>query len=140
MIGVKKMGQKFSQWMAGRYGSDQFGRFLAIVSVALLIAGMIVRNTIGTLLIAVAFACLIFSYYRMFSKRVGDRQRENVKYLNIKYKVTGWFGRIKNRWQQSKTFRFYKCPECGVTVRVPRGKGKIRITCPKCRHAFIKNT
>ena len=126
--------------MAGRYGSDQFGRFLAIVSVALLIAGMIVRNTIGNVLTAFALACLVYSYYRMFSKRTGDRQRENVKYLNMKYKVTGWFGQIKSRWKQGKTFRFYKCPQCGVTVRVPRGKGKIRITCPKCSHSFIKNT
>ena len=134
------MRQKFSQWMAGRNGSDQFGRFLVIVSFALLIVGMFVNNTIGTLLTALAFACLIFTYYRMFSKRIVDRQRENGAYLNLKYKVTGWFWWLKTRWQQSKTFRFYKCPECGVTVRVPRGKGKIRITCPKCSHAFIKNT
>lgn len=133
------MGQRFGRFMAGRYGADQFGRFLMIISIALLIVGMIVRN-IGTVFVIVAFGCLVYSYYRMFSKKIGDRQRENGKYLDMKYKVTGWFRRARDRWNQSKTHRFFKCPKCGVTTRVPRGKGKIRITCPKCGHAFIKNT
>jgi len=134
------MGQRFRQWMAGRYGADQFGKFLAVISVLLLIAGMFARGTIGMALTILAFGCLAYSYYRMFSKKIGYRQQENIKYLNVKYKVTGWFIRVKDRWKQNKTFRFFKCPECGVTVRVPRGKGKIRITCPKCRHSFVKNT
>lgn len=47
---------------------------------------------------------------------------------------------MRERLKQRKTHRFFKCPECGVTVRVPKGKGKIKITCPKCKNAFVRNT
>ncbi len=134
------MRQRLAKFMYGRYGSDQFGRFLSIASIALLVVGMIVQNAVGMLLTVCAIACLVYCYYRMFSKKISDRSRENEKYLHFKYKITGWFRQKKDRWKQRKIYLFFKCPQCGVTVRMPRGKGKVRITCPKCSHSFLKNT
>ncbi len=129
--------------MYGRYGGDQFGRFLSVISLALLVAGLIVSNVsgiIGTILTALAVGCLVYSYSRIFSRKTNDRYQENVKYLNFKYKIKEWFRQRKDRFRQRKTSRFYKCPSCSQTVRVPRGKGKIKITCPKCKNTFIRNT
>lgn len=126
--------------MYGRYGGDQLGRFLAIVSLALLVAGLIVSGIIGSILSGIAVGCLVYSYFRMFSKKTNLRYQENVKYLRFKSRFTGWFRQQKDMFRQRKTNCFFKCPQCGQTVRVPRGKGKIKITCPKCRNSFIKNT
>ena len=134
------MRQWLNKLMIGRYGSDQFGRFLSVLSLVILIAGMIVRNSVGTVLTALAVGCLVYSYYRMFSKKTNDRYIENVKYLKLKNKITGWFRQKKERLKQRKTFCFFKCPKCGVTVRVPRGKGQIKISCPKCKNTFVKKT
>ena len=134
------MRQWFSKLMYGRYGGDQFGRFLSIISLAILVVGLIVPGVVGRVLTFLAVGVLIYSYFRMFSRKTNDRYQENVKYLRLKSKVTGWFRQKKDRLAQSKTNCFFKCPKCGVTVRVPRGKGKIKITCPKCSHSFIKNT
>lgn len=87
-----------------------------------------------------ALGCLIYSYFRIFSKNTAKRYTENAKYLSVKYKITGWFRRKKERIQQSKTHRFYRCPQCGITTRIPKGKGKIKITCPKCGNTFIRKS
>ena len=68
------------------------------------------------------------------------RAAENYRYFVCKNKVLGWFRRGKARWQDRKTHRYFRCPQCRATVRVPRGKGKIRITCPKCKHQFVKKS
>jgi predicted RNA-binding Zn-ribbon protein involved in translation (DUF1610 family) len=101
---------------------------------------MIVQNTVGTVLISLAVGCLIYSYYRMFSKKTKDRYQENMQYLRGKNKITGWLGQKLNQFKQREKYCFFRCPECGVTVRAPRGKGKIKIFCPKCGKTFIKKT
>ncbi|MBQ5484545.1 MAG: zf-TFIIB domain-containing protein, partial [Lachnospiraceae bacterium] len=78
-------------------------------------------------------AVLGYGYFRMMSKNVGKRYLENQKYLQIT-------DRMKNFFYNHKTYRFYKCPTCKQKVRVPRGHGKIEITCPKCRGTFIRRS
>ena len=78
--------------------------------------------------------------WRMFSKNTSKRYQENVKYLNLKNRVTGFFRRKISRIKQCKTHRFFKCPKCGQVVRTPKGKGTIRITCPKCRETFVRKS
>lgn len=138
--GDRRVRQWFSRLMNGRYGSDQFGRFLSILSLILLVVGLILQNSMGTMLTWLAIVCLIYIYFRMFSKNTNKRYEENVRYLNIKGRVKGFFSRKIRRLKQQKDYRFIKCPKCGVTVRVPRGKGKIKISCPKCYNTFIRKT
>ncbi len=134
------MRNRLMQFMAGRNGPDQYARFLSIAACVILVVSLFFRNIVGTILWALALACLVYSYFRIFSKNTGKRYAENAKYLSVQNKVTSWFRRRKDRIKQRKTHRFYRCPQCGITTRIPKGKGKIKITCPKCGNTFIRTS
>lgn len=136
------MKEKLRQFMSGRYGADQFNRFLSFVVIGLCVLMMFFRTnaTVGSILSLVTWAVLIYSLVRMFSRNFNKRSEENRKYLEIKYKVTAKFSLIKRQIKDRKTYKYFSCPQCGKTVRVPKGKGKVRITCPNCADSFIKQT
>lgn len=115
------------RFMMGRYGSDKLNMVLLIASVAAsVIAALLPWFKIVFLLISY---CLMFlALYRMLSRKTYKRYQENRKFLQF-------FEKIRDR-----EHRYYDCPRCRQQVRVPRGKGKISITCPKCREKFIKKT
>ena len=123
--------------MAGRSGADPFSRFLSYAALALIVANLFVR---GTVLWALALLVLVYTYFRMFSKNVARRREENGKYLQLKYKLTGGVKNCADRWKQRKEFVFFRCPDCRAMLRVPRGKGRIRVTCRKCGNAFERKT
>lgn len=120
----------------GRYGNDRFNRFLTILSVVFLILSMFRIPFVYIL----ALVCLGYAWFRMMSKNTYRRSLENNKYMQYEYKIKQWFSKIKWRFQQSKTHHIYKCPSCKQKIRVPRGKGKIEIRCPKCGQNFIKKS
>lgn len=128
------------RFMAGRNGMDAFARFLSIAALVLLILSMFIPGYVGAALWILALACLVYSYFRIFSRNTAKRYTENAKFLSVKYQVANWFRRKKERIQQCKTHRFYRCPQCGITTRIPKGKGKIKITCPKCGNTFIRKS
>lgn len=125
------------KFMAGRYGVDQ-------LSIALLIAylpvSLVTRLSGIRLLNFLALAILVVCYFRIFSRNIVKRRQENQKFLVKWYPIRNWFNqniyRIKNR----KVHAYFKCPSCSQKVRVPKGKGEIRITCPKCKTGFVKRT
>ena len=131
------MRQKFQQFMSGRYGADQLSRLLMVITLVVLVLSMF--RPLRFLYI-VAMVLLVYTYFRMFSRNIEKRYAENQKYLNWKYRLVVKKDQRKKRWAQRKTYHFYKCPNCKQTVRVPRGKGKICITCPKCRTEFVKKS
>ena len=131
------MKEKIARFMAGRYGVDYLGRFTIIAGlIALLLAGW----TRSSLLNLLAWVLIIYAYYRMFSRNVYKRTQENQWYLNKTYKIRCFFARQKNMLTQRKTHHIYKCPTCKQKIRIPRGKGKIEIRCPKCNTTFIKKS
>ncbi len=130
------MREKLSRFMMGRYGVDDLGRVTLYISLGLLILSLIFRYNI---LYVLAVLMLVVCYFRMFSKNVSKRYGENQKFLAWKTKVTGRFSAAK-RHRADKEHCYFKCPSCHQTVRVPRGKGKISISCPKCGAEFIKRT
>lgn len=125
--------------MQGRYGADQFSKFLIITGFILFLlsnfnfVGGFIFRSLGLLLI-------IYSYIRLFSKNIQKRYQENQKYLYYVNRIKNYFRKEKNYRNQSKDHRIYKCPSCKQKVRVPKGKGKIEITCPKCHKKFVKRT
>ena len=132
-----KLKDKFIRFMYGRYGIDSFGKFTIWGSlIIMLIAGWTHNN----LLSLIAWAGIIYSYYRMFSKKTYKRATENQKYLQMTRGIRTFFYKQRNLMTQRKTHRIYKCPTCKQKIRVPKGKGKIEIRCPKCGTKFIKNT
>ncbi|MBR6554971.1 MAG: hypothetical protein IKT90_02035 [Clostridia bacterium] len=125
------------RFMEGRHGVDHYSRFLSIVSCVMLVLFMISRWQI---LWYMALFLLIYSYFRAFSRNRAKRQAENRKYLTVSYAVTSKFRARKQRMQQSKNHRFFPCPGCKAVMRVPRGKGKIEITCPQCGMKFVRKS
>ena len=120
--------------MIGRYGTDEFNNFLTIIVFITIVISIFVDNKFS--MFATIF--LIYLYFRMFSRNYSARRAENAAFLRVKYKITGYF--TPQAREQRKHFHIYKCPQCKQKIRIPRGKGKIQITCPKCRHEFIKRS
>ena len=131
------MKQKIQRFMTGRYGADQLGQIYLGASMALLLISLFSRWNIFYVL---ALGLMGYEYYRMLSGKVEKRYQENQKFLNWRYQLAVKKNRRKERLEQKKIYHFYKCPSCKQKVRVPRGKGKICITCPKCRTEFIKKS
>ena len=80
---------------------------------------------------------LVLVYFRMFSKDLPKRSEENSRYLQIRYRIFAKLKALKERWVQRKDFKFFQCPSCHAVLRVPRGRGKIKIVCRKCGNTFI---
>ena len=127
---------KLTRFMYGRYGVDQLNRFLMGVVLVSLVVSMFVHYRIFYWISVLGIG---ISYFRMLSKNIRSRTQENNRYLSATVGIRRSFARVKSR-SQDKSHRYFKCPSCKQTVRVPRGKGKICITCPKCRKDFIKKT
>lgn len=128
---------KMARFMYGRYGMDQLSRNLSLICLVLLIVTMFIRNNV---IYMIALVGIVYTYFRVFSRNISRRSEENEKYLKFHYKVVGKLNKIKFRITDSKTHRIFRCPSCSQKIRVPRGKGKISIKCPKCRIEFIKKT
>ncbi|MCD7903186.1 MAG: hypothetical protein LUF77_00475 [Oscillospiraceae bacterium] len=131
------MREKFYRFMIGRNGADQLSRFLTYVALALIVLNLFVGSTVLWLL---GLAALVWAYFRMFSKNVARRREENGKYLQLQYKLTQRFRDWRDRQKQRRDYVFFRCPSCKAMLRVPRGKGRIRVTCRKCGNAFEKKT
>ena len=131
------MKEKLIRFMYGRYGIDSLCRFTLIAGlVSMLLAGW----NDSMLLSLLSWAYIILTYFRMFSRNIYKRSAENQWYLNKTYKLRSAFYRQKNLLIQRRTHHIYKCPSCRQKIRIPRGKGRIEIRCPKCSATFIKKS
>ncbi len=131
------MKQKIQHFMTGRYGADQLGQLLMGISVIFLLISMFTRLDIFYIL---ALGLMGYEYYRMMSRRIERRFQENQKFMNIRYRLVVRWNKKKEHFRQAKIYRFYKCPSCRQNIRVPKGKGRICITCPKCKTEFIRKS
>lgn len=123
--------------MYGRYGFDQFSQTLVITSLILSVLGTLTRSS---MLITISYIPFIYGIFRILSKNTNDRMKENYQYEKFVNNVKNKFVKVKRNVMGTKTHKYYACPKCKTRIRVPRGKGKICITCPKCRTEFIKRT
>ena len=85
-------------------------------------------------------ALLIFCYYRTFSRNISKRTEENYKFYTLKDRVDNKFKGWKEQWANRKVYHYYRCPQCRQKLRVPRGRGRIQISCPRCGTQFIKKS
>ena len=126
--------------MAGRNGNDQLNVFLLIVDLILMLLSSIFSKSIGGVLYPIVIARLVYVYFRMFSRNVYKRREENGKYMRLKYKAAAELRLFKERWIQRKYYKFFTCPSCRASLRVPRHRGKIKIVCRKCGTSFFGKT
>lgn len=129
--------EMLKKFMYGRYGFDQLTQALIILSLILAVITMFFRNGAVILL---AYLPFVYAVYRILSKNIYKRSQENLWYITKTEPVKKNFHQTKLLTFGSKTHKYYKCSHCKQIIRVPRGKGKISITCPKCRAEFIKRT
>lgn len=124
-----KMASGLRRFMAGRYGTDRLSMVMLCVSLAFMIVDSFVTNvSVKLLLWAGSYILMIWAIVRSLSRNTYKRYEENRRFCQL-------FDQLKDRQH-----RYFNCPRCRQRVRVPRGKGKINITCPKCREKFIKKT
>ena len=126
--------------MSGRYGGDAFSNFLSLAALVVVVLGLFVPGLFGMLLGWLGWAVLIYSYYRIFSRNIPRRAAENRWFLAQRYAVQQRFAGARTRFAQRKVYRYFRCPRCCQQLRVPRGRGRISITCPKCGTSFIKKS
>ena len=131
------MREKLRRFMIGRYGTDGLNQFLSITSLVLLLIAIVSRISLFTWLSA---APLLFCCYRTFSRNISKRTEENYKFYTLKDRVDNKFRGLKEQWANRKVYHYYRCPQCRQKLRVPRGRGRIQISCPRCGTQFIKKS
>ena len=128
------MRYKLHAFFSGRNGFDALGTMLLWPALILLVAGSAVRIAwLSSMIYYLALALLIYVYVRALSRNIERCQAQNERYIQ-------WRNYRKLRFQQRKTYRFYSCPKCRQHLRVPKGKGRISITCSRCGSSFVKKT
>ena len=130
------MMDRIARFLYGRYGSDQLNIALIIFS---LVISIVMRFTPVWSLGYLCYILLGFSVFRMLSRNIEARRKENLMFLKIVWPFKNWT-QYTSRKVKDKTHKYYKCPKCKAVLRVPKGRGKIQITCTKCKHEFIKKT
>jgi ribosomal protein S27E len=120
------------RFMYGRYGHDQLNLFLLGLYLVLYLISALARITVLSWVSAVL---LIFVLFRMLSRNFDRRHRENAQFMKLAGPVIQWF-RLQRTIRRDREHRYFKCPSCGQQLRVPRGKGKITVTCRGCGASF----
>ena len=128
---------RLNRFMYGRYGQDQFSRFLLAVCLVLLIISFFVRVPGLSILVLLLLG---YVYFRMLSKNISARYAENQKFLELKEKFLGFFRRGSGNVGRQGDNMIFRCPKCSQKIRIPCGKGMVEITCPKCRTKFRKRS
>ena len=134
---MKQLAQKLQQFMVGRYGNDEFTLFLSIAG---LILGLLANFKYLGFLYYIGAILIFFSLFRTLSKNYNARRKELNWYLLWSAKPKSEIKLLINRIQERETHKYFKCKKCKAVLRVPKGRGKIEITCPKCRAKVIKKT
>ena len=155
---------RFRQFMIGRYGSDQLNIALLVLY---LILSIVLSFTGSLVVLVLGYVMFFLIFFRMFSKNIPKRYAENQKFMKIYgpirnklsggKKSSGYYGqnpynnpygtsystakkRSHGKPKTDKNHKIFQCGKCGQMIRVPKGKGKIAITCPNCKQEFIKRT
>lgn len=132
---LSNLGYKYANFMIGRYGYDELSKTLNIVGLILWAISIFIP-----FIYPIALALVVWSICRTYSKNITKRQIELEKYFNMKHRNKKRSDRRKRMWNERKTHKYYKCKQCKTYLRVPKGKGKIEISCPKCKTVFIRRT
>lgn len=130
----RKIGDAIVRFMYGRNGMDQLNTVLLWGSVIVILLSSLVgkaSEAAGTVVYYLGFALWIVSLFRMFSKNLYKRREENTKWMQLWWKIKNAGKGAKDR-HADKDHKYFTCKKCKAICRVPVGKGKVVITCPRC--------
>lgn len=127
----RKIGYKIAGWMYGRYGNDELSYVLLFTAIACLLISYL-PIPFFFLFSILSYAAIFFSVFRTLSKNLPKRKRELERYLCIKNKPKNAWQLHKNKKRDKDTHCYFKCKKCRAVLRVPKGKGSIIVTCPRC--------
>lgn len=127
----------FKKIMRDRYGGDQLSIVLLVASVIFTLLGRLTRFSF---FIIISYILLILSTYRMLSKDIAKRRMENYKFSTVISPLYLKFKKVQRKFKERKTHKYFKCTNCQTELRLPKGKGRIKITCPKCQEKFEGRT
>ncbi len=125
------------RFMEGRYGGDDLSIVLLGVSILLTIVGRLTKMSIFFL---ISYLPLIFGIYRIFSKDLAKRRMENYKFSILISPLYSRYKKLERRFKDRKTYKYIKCIYCQADLRLPKNKGRINVTCPKCNEKFEART
>lgn len=137
-----RLRDRLQRFMYGRYGNDQLGMFCFAAYAVIWIVSMMFRRTwTGVVLTVIDYLIVLTYFFRFFSRNIVQRQKENRIFLSVKNRIKNFFKFQRLRFvERNGVKKLYRCPKCHQVIRVPKGRGKIAITCPKCHFEFIKKT
>lgn len=129
--------ERIRRVMCGRYGGDQLMVGSLVVYMVLVTASRLTNFYPLTL---VAYVIFGWSMFRILSRNIPRRYAENQMFLKYWNKVPKWFRSQQKYLQDRRIYRYFKCPKCTTRLRVPKGRGKIEVTCPVCKAQFIRKS
>ena len=149
-----RLKERLYRFMQGRYGTDDLSKFLSGAGFGLLILALVftvISSSLSTahpvgstvffvfywVIYAAGIGLFIYSLFRSFSRKIYKRQTENTRFMYKKNQIRRYLSSLKERWKNRKEYRYIRCPKCKQKLRVPKNKGKIRVTCSTCGEKFI---
>ena len=132
------MKERFARFMQGRYGAygtDRFTRFLIVLFLIVFVITSFTKTRADQIFPTVI---IIYTYFRILSRNIPARYRENERYTQIASRLFSHANTLKYNLNDRRANHIYKCPSCGQKIRIPRGKGRIMVRCPKCAGEFLK--
>lgn len=133
----RNLGAKAQRWMSGRYGYDELSRAMSTIALIFLLLACVPELKY---LYVPALLLWIISLFRCYSRNLEKRRNERSAYLCVIGRIKGWFALKKRAWKDRKTHRYIRCKQCKAVLRVPKGKGKLQVTCNRCHNTIIIKT
>lgn len=134
---LERMQWKMAAAMQGRRGADSLSNALIVTGIVCLVLSVLPHLGI---LSWIAFICLAYALFRTYSRNIAARDRENETFLRVTEKPRRALSLGRKKWQNRDTTLYFKCKGCGQELSVPRGKGTLRVVCPKCKTETIKKS
>ena len=133
---MRYLRERLYRFMQGRYGTDSLNNFLLAIYFGLFLVNLFIPTLIVSFLETVL---MVWMFFRILSRNIYKRRRENEKFLNLMKKPKAYFALRKSKRRDRKTHVYRKCPACKSTLRLPRRKGKHTAVCPRCERRFDVN-
>ncbi len=132
-----QMQRVMSKFLYGRNGFDNLAIVCNLIAFLLLVINIFAQNTVIYFIWVALFA---YSMFRIYSKNIPKRYAENQKFMSMTEVPRRYFKLLRLQWRDRAVSRYYICGKCHQIIKVPKGKGRIEIRCPKCGERFIRKT